>query len=96
MRVINGVGSGRRFGYGSPVLTTLGSDKVRLNPRTAFGFDMSAALRRPTDRTCERCGRAEQWNPKTDSWEIADNEPGSIYCIHEWDINGRFMPFDDE
>jgi hypothetical protein len=57
---------------------------------------MSAALRRPTDRTCERCGRAEQWNPKTDSWEIADNEPGSIYCIHEWDINGRFMPFDDE
>ena len=56
---------------------------------------MSASLRRPTDRTCERCGRAEQWNPTTDSWEIADDEPGSVYCIHEWDINGRFMPFDE-
>lgn len=56
---------------------------------------MSATLRRPTERTCERCGRAEQWNPKTDSWEIAD-DPGSIYCIHEWDINGRFIPFDDK
>ena len=56
---------------------------------------MSVALRRPTARTCERCGRAKQWNPSTDSWEIADDKPGSIYCIHEWDINGRFMPFDD-
>jgi len=59
-------------------------------------YDMNATLRRPTDRTCERCGRSEQWNNETDSWEILNNSPGSIYCIHEWDINGRFMPFEDD
>jgi len=57
---------------------------------------MNATLRRPTDRTCERCGRSEQWNPQTESWEISNDEPGSIYCIHEWDINGRFMPIERE
>jgi len=77
-------------------VVVLAPNRIYLNSRTASRVHMSAALRRPTDRTCERCGRAEQWNPKTDSWEIADDEPGSIYCIHEWDINGRFMPFDDE
>ncbi len=55
---------------------------------------MNATLRRPTDRTCERCGRHEQWNAKTESWEIGENAHGSIYCIHEWDINGRFMPIE--
>jgi len=57
--------------------------------------NMSVTLRRPKERTCERCARGEQWNDKTDSWEIVDDAPGSIYCIHEWDINGRFMPFED-
>ena len=55
---------------------------------------MNATLRRPSERTCERCGRTEQWNAKTESWEIAADATGSIYCIHEWDINGRFQPFD--
>lgn len=71
-----------------------GSDGTCLNSRAVSNPRMSAALRRPTERTCERCGRAEQWNPSTHSWEI-DDDPGSVYCIHEWDINGRFMPFDD-
>ena len=81
-------------GRGGSVIV-LALDWTSLNSRTASRVYMSAALRRPTDRTCERCGRAEQWNPTTDSWEIADDEPGSVYCIHEWDINGRFMPFDE-
>ena len=54
-------------------------------------------LRRPTDRSCERCGRREYWDVDAESWRIVDNgEPlvGNIYCIHEWDINGRFAPFE--
>ena len=70
-------------------------DKIYLNLRAVSRLHMSAALRRPTERTCERCGRAEQWNPSTESWELADDDPGSVYCIHEWDINGRFMPFNE-
>lgn len=55
-------------------------------------------LRKPTARTCERCGRREVWS--AESWRLDtddDGEPvtGSIYCIHEWDINGTFLPFDD-
>jgi len=57
---------------------------------------MNTTLRRPTERTCERCGRSEQWNTQTDSWQLAGETPGSVYCIHEWDINGRFQPFDRE
>lgn len=58
--------------------------------------DMNVTLRRPKQRTCERCGRVEQWNDRTESWEISDDATGSIYCIHEWDINGQFVPYDRE
>ncbi|ATW89154.1 hypothetical protein halTADL_2414 [Halohasta litchfieldiae] len=70
--------------------------KVTFKSVDASVLSMTAALRRPTDRTCERCGRAEQWNATTDSWEVVGDDPGSVYCIHEWDINGRFVPFDSE
>lgn len=56
---------------------------------------MSPTLRQPTVRTCERCGRSEKWNADNETWEVVDNNVGSIYCIHEWDINGSFVPFEE-
>ncbi|MFC4356595.1 HEWD family protein [Halobium salinum] len=59
--------------------------------------DPDPELRRPTDRTCERCGREEMW--RDGSWRVAEvdgeRRVGSVYCVHEWDINGTFVPFDD-
>ncbi len=52
---------------------------------------MSVTITPPTERTCELCGRAERWDDGTEGWKI-DGEPGNVYCLHEWDINGTFMP----
>jgi hypothetical protein len=56
-------------------------------------------IRKPRDRTCELCGRQEQWNDEADTWQVVreDDEPliGDRYCIHEWDINGAFVPIED-
>jgi hypothetical protein len=58
-----------------------------------------ATLRRPTDRTCELCGRTEQWDTDSDAWRVVreDGDPqvGELYCIHEWDINGTFVPIEN-
>ncbi|WP_224336124.1 HEWD family protein [Haloprofundus halobius] len=56
-------------------------------------------LRRPTDRICERCGRREAWSDESESWRVvvddADGpQAGSVHCIHEWDINGNFLPIE--
>jgi hypothetical protein len=55
-------------------------------------------LRRPTARACERCGRRERWDERAESWRIVvedgDRVAGNVYCVHEWDINGRFVPFE--
>jgi len=56
---------------------------------------MSPTLRHPTDRTCERCGRTEQWDADGETWRVDADDAGSIYCIHEWDINGTFVPFEE-
>jgi hypothetical protein len=58
-------------------------------------------LRKPTERVCEICGRKEVWDESTCSWRVAreDGTPrvGNVYCLHEWDINGTFVPvWDDE
>ncbi|WP_101297432.1 HEWD family protein [Halegenticoccus soli] len=57
-----------------------------------------ARLRRPTERICERCGRREVW--EDGSWRVAvddgERRAGSVYCIHEWDINGTFLPIEEE
>jgi len=45
----------------------------------------------PRERECELCGREERWDDDADGWRIED-EPGDVYCIHEWDINGSFTP----
>jgi hypothetical protein len=52
---------------------------------------MSVTITPPQERECELCGRREQWDEEATGWQIAD-EPGEVYCIHEWDINGTFAP----
>ncbi|MFO7927914.1 MAG: HEWD family protein [Halobacteriota archaeon] len=57
---------------------------------------MSVKIVPPTRRSCERCGRTDEWNEETDNWVITeengDRLVGNIHCIHEWDINGRYNP----
>ncbi|MFB6107501.1 MAG: HEWD family protein [Haloplanus sp.] len=61
---------------------------------------MPVTIRRPTDRRCERCGRHERWNDASSTWRIAveDGERvvGNVYCLHDWDINGTFVPIEEE
>jgi hypothetical protein len=56
-----------------------------------------ASLRKPTERTCELCGRRESWDEDDQTWRVAtadgERAVGNAFCIHEWDINGRFVPF---
>ena len=70
-------------------------DSERVNSMGGSRSDMSVSLRHPTKRVCERCGRTERWDDTTESWQVDDDAVGSIYCIHEWDINGSFVPFKD-
>jgi len=55
-------------------------------------------LRKPEKRVCERCGRHEVWDEEAVSWRVrevdGDRKVGNLYCIHEWDINGAFVPFE--
>lgn len=56
-------------------------------------------LRTPRERTCELCGRKERWDDEADAWQVVheDGDPavGNLYCIHEWDINGAFIPVEE-
>ncbi|MGM0590534.1 MAG: HEWD family protein [Halobacteriota archaeon] len=57
-----------------------------------------AKLRKPTKRICELCERREAWDEETGTWRLAadgEEQSGSVYCIHEWDINGTFLPFEE-
>jgi hypothetical protein len=54
---------------------------------------MSDVLRTPERRVCERCGRTERDDEETSGWQVTD--AGDIYCIHEWDIDGDFVPVQD-
>lgn len=55
---------------------------------------MNVKIAPPTERTCERCGRTEQWDDAGEAWQIAD-DVGAVYCIHEWDVNGTYVPFEE-
>ncbi|WP_435068387.1 HEWD family protein [Haloplanus sp. C73] len=60
---------------------------------------MGVTIRKPTERQCERCGRQEVWNDTTSTWRVARDDDGErhtgrVYCIHEWDINGTFVPLE--
>ena len=52
---------------------------------------MTVTIAPPAERTCERCGRTETWVDDVEGWQIAD-DPGNVYCIHDWDINGSYVP----
>jgi hypothetical protein len=54
---------------------------------------MTGVLRTPDRRGCERCGRVERYDEKIGGWQAA--EAGDVYCIHEWDIDGEFVPIQD-
>ncbi len=51
---------------------------------------MTDVLRRPESRVCERCGRVERYDAEAGGWRATD--PGDVRCIHEWDIDGEFVP----
>ncbi|WP_083861041.1 HEWD family protein [Halobiforma nitratireducens] len=57
---------------------------------------MTARLRTPTARVCERCDRAERWDDDLEAWQLAEEDGdklvGNPHCLHEWDINGTFNP----
>ncbi|MFB6137774.1 MAG: HEWD family protein [Halobacteriaceae archaeon] len=53
---------------------------------------MSVEIRTPEERECVRCGRAETWDETTENWVVADDQVGDLYCIHDWDITGKFTP----
>ena len=61
---------------------------------------MSVRIRKPTDRRCEACGRQEHWDDDVGVWRVTreDGEPqtGSVFCLHDWDINGTFVPFEED
>lgn len=56
--------------------------------------DMSPEIRTPTERACVRCGRSETWDEVTENWVVADDEVGERFCIHDWDITGKFTPIE--
>lgn len=53
----------------------------------------------PTERTCERCGRRDEWDEDAGRWTIvvADGERlvGEPYCLHEWDVTAEYNPFSE-
>lgn len=60
----------------------------------ALPVRMSVTITPPRERECELCSREERWDDDVDGWRI-DGEPGEVYCIHEWDINGTFTPLSE-
>ena len=54
---------------------------------------MSDLLRTPDRRVCERCGRVEQYDDDAGCWRA--DRVGELHCIHEWDIDGAFVPVTD-
>jgi hypothetical protein len=52
-----------------------------------------SVIQPPTERTCERCGRAEHWDDDQQTFVAASDENlGRPHCLHEWDINGQYNP----
>ena len=54
---------------------------------------MSAEIRAPEERACLLCGRKEVWDEDDENWVVED-EVGELYCIHSWNVTGRFSPFE--
>ncbi|WP_336327804.1 HEWD family protein [Halovenus sp. HT40] len=55
-----------------------------------------SAIEPPTERTCERCGRVEEWDEDQQTFVAAsDDSLGQPHCLHEWDINGQYNPLQE-
>jgi hypothetical protein len=57
-----------------------------------------ATLVPPTERVCERCGRRDVWDADRETWVAAEDGEGQLgnpHCVHEWDINGTYNPFEE-
>ena len=58
-----------------------------------------ATLVPPTERVCERCGRRDVWDEDRETWVAAKADGqrvvGEPHCVHEWDINGTYNPFEE-
>lgn len=48
-------------------------------------------IRAPRERTCTECGRSERWDDDDSQWRV-DDDPGDVYCVHDWDVTGSFAP----
>lgn len=68
---------------------------LRLSEWITQWLVMGLDLRRPSKRVCEECGRSERHPDDADSWRV-NGSKGDPYCIHEWDINGEFVPYEYE
>ncbi|MEF8801049.1 MAG: HEWD family protein [Halolamina sp.] len=51
---------------------------------------MTGVLRTPDHRICERCDRVERYDEDIGGWRAT--EVSDVNCIHEWDIDGKFIP----
>ena len=54
-------------------------------------------IKAPGERTCERCGRRDVWDPERGAWTVrvdaeGNRQSGTAYCLHDWDINGSYNP----
>ena len=65
-------------------------------PASVLTTGMNIEIVPPTERRCEKCGRADVWDDERENWVIAssdgERQVGNSNCIHEWDINGRYNP----
>lgn len=63
-------------------------------PHNVLYPSMSERLVPPRERRCDLCGRRDVWDDEAKNWRIDDEGAGRPHCVHEWDINGSYNPFD--
>lgn len=50
----------------------------------------------PSERRCTECGRTEVFDEDAETWRVADDAVGDVYCVHSWDVTGTFTPVKSE
>lgn len=51
-----------------------------------------ASMCAPERRSCQHCGRREEYDCEDGAWHTTDDAVGSVFCVHAWDITGAFVP----
>jgi hypothetical protein len=52
-----------------------------------------SSIEPPRERECERCPRREVWDEDRGIYTAAsDDDRGTPYCVHEWDVTGTYNP----